>query len=126
MTDTNCVVVCGRLTEGITEKNFGYVGNGVARLSLSLAVNRSYKQNEQWVEETSFFEAQIWGKFAESLKEKVEKGKQVIVSGELRQDRWKDNNGNNKSRIYIVANSVQFVGGKNQQDNAEEENPFGN
>ena len=141
MTDINKVIFCGRLTEGITEKNFGFVGNGIARLTLNVATSRSYKKNNEWVEETSFFEVQVWNKFAESIKDKIYKGMQIAVVGELRQDRWKDNNGNNKSKVYIVADSIQFLGAKKEGGKPAEvsqfeeafggeafpeDNPFGN
>lgn len=42
------------------------------------------------------------------------KGKQIGVEGHLKQDRWKDQQGNNRSKISIVAENVQLLGGKNE------------
>ena len=39
MTDLNEVVLIGRITRDLDEKSFGYVGNGQARASLSIAVS---------------------------------------------------------------------------------------
>ena len=56
MTDINNVVLVGRLTRdlGTDERSFGYGQSGTARANISIAVNRSRKQGEQWVDETSF------------------------------------------------------------------------
>jgi hypothetical protein len=70
MTDLNHVFLIGRLTRdlGSNEKDFGYVGNGQARANVSIAVNRSRKNGEQWIDEANFFDVTIWGKTAENLK----------------------------------------------------------
>ena len=89
-TDLNHVVLVGRLTRdlGSDERSFGYVGNGQARASVSIAVNRSRKNGEQWIEEANYFDVTIWGKTAENLKPYLTKGKQIAVDGYLKQDRW--------------------------------------
>lgn len=119
MTDLNELILIGRLTQdcGADEKSFQYVGNGIAKATVSLAVNRSFKQNGNWVEDTSFFNVTIWGKTAENLKPYLTKGKQICVRGYVQQDRWTDNNGNKKSRVSIVADSVQLLGNNNQNNN---------
>ena len=55
MTDLNHVVLIGRLTRdlGSDKRSFGYAGNGQARANVSIAVNRSKKNGEEWVEEVS-------------------------------------------------------------------------
>lgn len=113
MTDLNHVVLIGRLTQdlGSDERSFGYVGNGQAKANVSIAVNRSYKQGDQWVEEANYFNITIWGKTAENLKPYLTKGKQLCVEGHLKQDRW-EKDGYKQSRISIVADNVQLLGGK--------------
>lgn len=107
MTDINNVTVEGRLTSGISEKDFGYIGNGTAKLTIHLANNRSVKKNNEWSDEPSFFDVVIWGRLAEAIKPKIEKGVAVVVQGRLQQDRWQDQNGQNKSRIYINAENIK-------------------
>jgi len=113
MTDLNHVVLIGRLTRdlGEDERSFGYVGNGQARANVSIAVNRSRKNGEQWVDEVNYFDVTIWGKTAESLKPYLLKGKQICVEGYLKQDRW-EKDGQKMSKVSIVANNVQLLGGK--------------
>ena len=113
MTDLNHVVLIGRLTRdlGIDEKDFGYVGNGMARANVSIAVNRSKKNGDQWIDEVSYFDITIWGKTAENLKPYLIKGKQVCIEGHLKQERW-EHEGQKRSKISIVADNVQLLGGK--------------
>lgn len=118
MTDLNHVVLMGRLTKdlGSDERSFGYLANGSARANVSIAVNRSKKVGEQWQDETSFFDVAIFGKTAENLKPYLTKGTQIAVDGYLKQDRW-ESEGQKKSRISIVANTVQLCGGKKDGGN---------
>ena len=113
MTDLNHVVLIGRLTQdlGNDERSFGYIGNGQARANVSIAVNRSKKSGEQWIDEVNYFNVTIWGKTAENLKPYLTKGKQICVEGHLKQDRW-EKEGKKESRITIVADNVQLLGGK--------------
>ena len=115
MTDMNHVFLIGRLTKdlGADERSFGYVGNGNARANVSIAVNRSKKENDQWVDEVNYFDITIWGKTAENLKQYLTKGKQIAVEGYLKQDRW-EKDGKNNSKVSIVATNVQLLGGKSE------------
>jgi single-strand DNA-binding protein len=110
MTDLNHVVLIGRLTRdlGSDERSFGYVGNGMAKANVSIAVNRSRKQADgSWVDEVSYFDITIWGKTAENLKPYLTKGKMIAVDGHLKQDRW-DKDGQKFSKVSIVADNVQL------------------
>lgn len=115
MTDLNHVVLIGRLTQdlGSDERSFGYVGNGQARANVSIAVNRAKKSGDEWIDEVSYFNITIWGKTAENLKPYLTKGKQICVEGHLKQDRW-EKEGKKESRITIIADNVQLLGGKSE------------
>lgn len=123
--DLNHVVVIGRLTRdlGTDERSFGYLPNGNARASISLAVNRSKKQNEQWIDEVSYFDITIFGKTAENLKPFLTKGKQICVEGHLHQDRW-EKDGQKFSKIVIIADNVQLLGGKSENSSNNESADF--
>jgi single-strand DNA-binding protein len=111
MTDLNNVGIIGRLTRDIGEDDFSYINTGTAKLIFSIAVNRSVKHGDDWVDEASFFDVTYWGKPAEGIKQYLGKGKQVAVKGYLKQDRW-EKDGQKHSRISIVAESVQLLGSK--------------
>ena len=132
MTDTNSIILIGRLTKdcGADERSFSYVGNGTAKAVVSLAVNRSVKKGDKWEDEVSYIDVTIWGKTAENLKANLVKGKQICVCGYLKQDRW-EKDGQKQSRLNVVAESVQLLGGGNKQNDSQNDsgysdNPFGN
>ena len=120
MTDINRVVLVGRLTRdlGNDQRDFAYTPNGQARANISIAVNRSRKQGEQWVDEANFFDVTIWGKTAENLKPYLTKGKQIAVEDYLKQDRW-EKDGQKFSRVGIVADSVMLLGGRSDNGGSQ-------
>ena len=116
MADLNHVVLIGRLTRDAELK---YTASGQAVCKFSIAVNRRKKVGEQWEDEPNFFDVVLWGRQGESLHPYLMKGKMVGVDGELRQDRWQQD-GQNRSKVEIVADFLQLLGGGsgggNQQD----------
>jgi single-strand DNA-binding protein len=107
MVDLNHVVLIGRLTR---DSELKYTANGQAVCKFSIAVNRRRKNGDQWVDEPNFFDIVLWGRQGESLSQYLVKGKMVGVDGELRQDRW-EQDGQNRSKVEIVANNLQLLGG---------------
>lgn len=98
----NTIIITGRVTakpevksvKGKKEKN------SVAKFTI--AVNK----NE---DTTFFFPVVAWGALAEALEEYVNKGDKITVSGYLAYDEWKNADGEKRSRVYIVAQSVEFM-----------------
>lgn len=115
MKDTNLLVLIGRVTKdvGSDERSFGYVGNGVAKANVSIAVNNSKKVGDKWEDVVSFFDITLWGKTAENLKPYLKKGTQISVEGHLQQDRY-EKDGQKISKISIIADNVQLLGGKKE------------
>ncbi|MFP3089786.1 single-stranded DNA-binding protein [Treponema sp. TIM-1] len=107
MADLNHVVLIGRLTRDAELK---YTSGGQPVCKFSLAVNRRKKNGDQWVDEVSYFDIVLWGRQGESLNQYLVKGKMVGIEGELRQDRW-EQDGQNRSKVEIVANNLQLLGG---------------
>ena len=107
--DLNNYSVIGRMTRDLDERAFAYTPNGKARLNISIAVNDGYGDSQY----TSYFDVVVWGKTAENIKPYLSKGKQLCINGRLRQDRW-ESNGQKNSRVVIVAETVQLLGGGRQ------------
>jgi single-strand DNA-binding protein len=105
--DINSVVLVGRLTRNAELK---YTNTGMPVSKISLAINKRRKKDEQWIDEVNYFDVTIWGKTAESLQPYLLKGKQIGVSGELRQSRW-EQDGQSRSKVEVVATNVQLLGG---------------
>lgn len=110
MTDLNNVFLIGRLTR---DMEIRYSNGGMAIGRFSLAVNRSKKTGDKWEDEANFFDCSLFGKTAETMSQYLAKGKQVAVSGELRQSRW-EQDGQNRSRVEIAVNNIQLLGGKSE------------
>ena len=110
MADINHVVIVGRLTRDAELK---YTNNGTAICKIAIAVNRRRKIDDQWTDEASFFDVTIWGKMGEAINQYLVKGKQVGIEGELRQNKW-EQDGQPRSKVEIVANNVQLLGGGKQ------------
>ena len=60
--DINSVVIVGRLTR---DAELRYLNSGTAVASISIAVNRSKKDGDQWISEANFFDVSYFGKGAE-------------------------------------------------------------
>lgn len=108
--DINNVLEIGRVTRDAELK---YTNGGMAILAGSIAVN--HRGNKDGAQESSFFDFKLFGKFAETMAPFMVKGQQVALKGYLKQQRWKDNEGQNHSRIEIIADELELLGGKKQE-----------
>ncbi|WP_018526266.1 single-stranded DNA-binding protein [Alkalispirochaeta alkalica] len=113
MADINHVVLVGRL---VRDAQLKYTNGGLAICEFSLAINNRRKQGEQWVDEPSFFDVTLFGRQGEAIQRYLTQGKQVGVDGQLRQDRWQTPEGQNRSKVVVIANNVMLLGGAGAGD----------
>ena len=106
MGDLAVAVIVGRLTRDAELK---YANSGTAICHFSIATNARVKKGDQWVDESSYWDVDLFGKRAESVNQYLTKGKLVAVQGDMRQDRW-EQDGQQKSKVKITANDVQLLG----------------
>lgn len=106
--DINKTIIVGRLTR---DSELSYTNSGYAILKFSIATNRRKKDGDQWIDEANFFDVVVWGKRGEAISQWLVKGQQVVVEGELRQERW-EKDGVKRSKVSIEANNVQMIGGR--------------
>tara|TARA_Y100000593_G_scaffold73012_1_gene134112 strand:- start:52 stop:516 length:465 start_codon:yes stop_codon:yes gene_type:complete len=100
--DMNQVNLVGRLT---SDPEMTYVGAKETPLcKFRLAVNRRRGENRA----VAFLDCDSWGRVAEIISEFTQKGSELRVSGYLRQDTWKDDNDNNRSKIVVVAEDISL------------------
>jgi len=119
MKDLNSLAMIGRLTRPVEMR---YTNSGFAIASFSLAVNINKKVDGQWQDETSFFDCSYFGKGAEAISQYLQKGQQVGIQGHLEQQSWKDKTtGNNRSKVLIICDSVQLLGGQKQGSQAPQQ-----
>jgi len=106
MADLSIAVLVGRLTRDAELK---YTNSGQAVCHFSIATGSRKKKGDQWVDEASFWDVDLWGKQGESINQYLVKGKLVAVEGTMRQDRW-EQDGQTRMKVIISANTVQLLG----------------
>ena len=111
MSDLAIAVIVGRLTRDAELK---YTNSGQAVCHFSVATGSRRKKGDQWVEESSFWDVDLWGKAGESINQYLTKGKLVAVEGAIRQDKW-EQDGQTRSKTVISASTVQLLGSSGGQ-----------
>ena len=114
MSSLAVAVIVGRLTRDAELK---YTNSGQAVCHFSVATNSRRKKGDQWVEEPSYWDIDLWGKPGESINQYLVKGKLVAVEGSMRQDKW-EQDGQTRTKIQITANTVQLLGSQGGQGEA--------
>lgn len=104
----NSVSVTGNLTR---DPELKATAGGTGVLSMGVAVNERRKDPEtgEWGDYPSYVDCVVFGNRAEALARILAKGAKVAVHGRLRQDRWQDQDGRNRSRIEVVADEVDLM-----------------
>lgn len=104
--DLNNIMLIGRLTKDPESK---YLPSGSAVVEFSIANN--YYMSSKNSTEVNYFDVVAFGKMAETVAKYLTKGKQVAISGTLRQDRWQDKDTNApRSKVRIIMQSMQMLG----------------
>jgi single-strand DNA-binding protein len=106
MGDLSVAVIVGRLTRDAELK---YTPSGQAVCHFSVATSSRVKRGDQWVDESSFWDVDLWGKRAESVNQYLTKGKLVALQGDMRQDKW-EQDGQGRMKVKITASDVQLLG----------------
>ena len=112
MTNTNHFVEIGNVTRNVNqETDYAVIGNGSSRLNFTIAVNRSKKKDDQWIDEVYYLDFTCFGKLAENMKNFLQKGTKVCVTGYIKQERWtKDDK--KFSKIALVAENIELLSKK--------------
>lgn len=102
--DYNKVILKGRLTRDV---EFRATAGGTSVARLGLAVNRKYKKGDgQVVEEVTFVDVDLFGRWADIANESLSKGAPVLVEGRLKLDQWDDKNTGQKRTALRVAGDM--------------------
>ena len=114
----NKVILIGRLTRDVELR---YTPSGTAVAKFGLASSRTYKDNitGENKEEVLFIDITVFGRSAEVANQYLSKGRQVLVEGRLVLDQWVDNTGQKRSKHSVVAERVQFMGSRNDNQSNE-------
>jgi single-strand DNA-binding protein len=99
----NTVTLVGNCTR---DPELRYTSGGRGVVSFGVAVSRRYQQNSEWVEQTSFFDVTAWASLGENVAASLTKGSRVIVYGRLEQRSWETQEGEKRSKVEVVADSI--------------------
>lgn len=82
-------------------------------LSFTVAVNNRVKdrQTGEWKDNPAYVDCKVLGRRAEGLAQYVRKGEKVCVSGRLDQERWQAKDGTNRSKLVVLVDEVELMGG---------------
>jgi len=116
MVSINRVMLAGNLTRDPVVRMFG---NDRAVANFSLAINHRYKSADGSVkEDVTYVDIEAWGRTAELVGQYLSKGRSCFIEGRLKLDNWEDKDGSKRSKLKVVADSVQFLGAKPEGEDA--------
>ncbi|MBI5310000.1 MAG: single-stranded DNA-binding protein [Actinobacteria bacterium] len=106
----NRVIITGNLT---ADPQLNTLPSGTSVCELRVAVNgRRKDESGQWVDKPNYFTVKVWGNQGENAAKYLAKGRPVAVDGRLDWRQWEDQSGNKRQSIDIIADTVQFLGGR--------------
>ena len=110
-TNINRVVLTGNLTR---DPELRSTGSGMSVCSLRVACNTRRKDQTtgDWVDKPNYFDVTVWGAQGENCARFLAKGRPVAIDGRLEWREWQDKDGNTRQSIDIIADSVQFLGSR--------------
>src|SRR3954465_6477460 len=116
MANINRVILTGNLT---SDPELSSLPSGTQVCKLRLAVNRRYKDQSsgEWVEKPNYFDVKVWGAQGENCATYLSKGRPVAIDGRLEWREYQDQNGNKRQAGDIIADSVQFLGSREDAGN---------
>ena len=108
----NKVLLIGNLT---SEPQLRYTANNIPVASFTIAVNRN-RTKEDGTKETDFINIVVWNKRAENVKNYLDKGSKVGISGRLQVRKYQNERGENRYVTEVVADEVEFLNSKKPEE----------
>lgn len=112
MQNVNRVVLVGNLA---ADPELRTTGSGASVCSFRVAVNSRSKQSGEWADKANFFTVKVFGTFADVCAQHLAKGRGVAIDGRLDHQTWDAKDGSRRSSVEVIAENVQFVGGRDTQ-----------
>lgn len=112
MANFNKVILAGNLTR---DPQLSYLPSNTPVCEFGLAINRKWKsQDGQAREEVCFVDCRCFGRGAETINQYMKKGQPLLVDGRLRFEQWESKEGQKRSRLSVVVENFQFLGGRRE------------
>lgn len=120
MASVNKVTLLGNVGR---DPEMRYSASGMAMCNISLATSskRKDKNTGEVIEETQWHRVQFYDKLAEIVGQYVKKGKSVYVEGRIKYGKFTDQAGVEKSTVDIVAESMQLLGGRDDDQGGRQQ-----
>ncbi|BET67075.1 single-stranded DNA-binding protein [Opitutales bacterium ASA1] len=114
MASFNKVILMGNLTR---DPELRVTPKGTAVCQIGLAVNQTYRDKDgNSREETTFIDVDAFGRQAEVIAKYLTKGRPVLIEGRLKLDSWESKEGEKRSKLKVVMENFQFVGGRGENE----------
>lgn len=114
MASFNKVILMGNLTR---DPELRVTPKGTAVCQIGLAVNHVYRDKDgNSHEEVTFVDVDVFGRSAEVIAKYMSKGRPILVEGRLKLDSWESKEGEKRSKLKVVLDNFQFVGGRGDSD----------
>jgi single-strand DNA-binding protein len=112
-TNINRVVMTGNLTRDPETRT---LPSGMTVCSLRIACNTRRKNNSsgEWEDKPNYFDVTVFGAQGENCARFLAKGRPVALDGRLEWREWQTQDGQKRQAIDIIADSVQFLGGRDE------------
>lgn len=114
----NVIAITGNLCKDIELR---YTRNGKSYVENTVGVKKD-KKDEDGNYETDFIDIVCFEKKADYLNQYAKKGDKVEVTGKLRVDSWKDEQGEHHTRSYVVSDKINILTSRPKEN--KEEMPF--
>ena len=122
-TNINRVVLVGNLTRD-PELRSTPGGTPICKLRIAVNTRRKDAQTQQWTDKPNYFDVTVWGQQGENCATYLQKGRPVAIDGRLEWREWEAQDGSGKRQaVEIVAESVQFLGGRAEGENGQRFTP---
>jgi single-strand DNA-binding protein len=110
-TNINRVVLTGNLTRD-PELRSTQSGMSVCSLRIASNTRRKNQATGEWEDKPNFFDVTVWGAQGENCARFLSKGRPVALDGRLEWREWETQDGQKRQSVEIVADAVQFLGGR--------------
>jgi single-strand DNA-binding protein len=107
----NRVILAGNCTRDPQLKT---LPSGTQVADFGIAINRKWldKNSGEDREEVCFVDCSAFGNLADIIGQWVQKGKPVLIEGRLKYDQWDDQQGNKRSKLTVVVENMNLIGGR--------------
>lgn len=110
----NRVIITGNLTR---DPEMRALPSGTSVCQLRIACNGRRRNAEgRWEDDPNYFNVSVFGQQGENCQRYLQRGRPVAIDGRLRWHEW-EADGQRRSAVDIIAETVQFLGGRGDAPN---------